>query len=150
MTAGPALAQSGAHKSVTATGTGQARVHPKNRHRNSSIVAAVTAARKVAIKRAVRNAHRNATLYARALGLTLGGATSISDQTPFGFYGFGGPGGLGPFGHNRYCGTIREIVGKPVAGTKPTFKRVHRCFVPRFAYVGLVVTYSASRAVSEP
>jgi hypothetical protein len=120
------------------------RVHPKNRHRNSSIVAAVAAARLVAIKRAVRNAHRNAVVYAKALRLTLGGPISISDQTAFGYYGFGGPGGLGPFGHNRYCGTIRELSGKPVPGTKPTFKRVHKCFVPRFAYASLVVTYSAS------
>jgi hypothetical protein len=35
-------------------------------------------------------------------------------------------------------------VGKYVPGTKPTFKKVHRCIVPRFAFTSLVVTYSAS------
>ena len=143
MAATPAAAQA-THRSVTATGIGQARVHPKNRHRNSSIVAAVNRARKVAIKRAIRNAHNNAVLYAKGVGLTLGSATSISDQQSSGFYGPGGPGDLGPFGPNRYCGKIRVIVGKCVPGTKPTFKTVHRCLVPRFAYTTLVVTYAAS------
>jgi uncharacterized protein YggE len=143
MAASPAVAQS-VHKSVTATGTGHARVHPKNRHRNSSIVAAVRAAQKVAIKRAVRNAHKNALLYAQAIGLTLGSAISISDQQSNGFYVSTGPGGSGPFGPNRYCGKIRRVVGKVVPGTKPTYKTVHRCIVPRFAYTSLVVAYSAN------
>lgn len=143
MAAGPAVAQS-ARMSVTATGVGQARVHPKNPHRNASIVAAVARARKVAIRRAVRNAHANAVLYARAAGLTVGRANSISDQQSNGFYGPGGPDGFGPFGPNQYCGTIREVVGKPLPGTKPTIRKVHRCIVPRFAYTSLVVTYAAS------
>ncbi|MBV8911574.1 MAG: hypothetical protein JOZ05_00890, partial [Acetobacteraceae bacterium] len=59
--------------------------------------------------------------------------------------GFYGPGQLaGPFGPGRYCGTVRQVVGRPVKGKKPTFKRVHRCFVPRFAFVTLSVTYAAS------
>lgn len=143
MAASPAVAQS-AHKSVTATGVGQARVHPKNRHQNSSIVAAVARARKVAIRRAVRNAHSTGLLYAKAAGLTLGGPLSISDQQANGFYGPGGPSDLGPFGPNRYCGRTKTIIGKYVPGTRPKFKTVHRCIVPRFAYTTLTVTYSAS------
>jgi hypothetical protein len=142
MAGGPAVAQA-AHKSVTATGVGHARVHPKNRHRNSSIVRAVAAARKVAIKRAARNAHKNALLYANAVGFTLGSPIAISDQQLGGFYGPGGPGGFGFFGPNRYCGTIKEVSYSPGSST-PTVKKIHRCIVPRFVYTSLVVTYSAS------
>ncbi len=134
--AAPAVAQA-AHKSVTATGTGQARVHPKNRHRNSSIVAAVNAARKASIQRAVRNAHKLAHLYAKAGGLILGGVVSISDAQTSAFYGLGVGGEFGPFGFNRYCGTVSRRVGN-------TVKKVHLCIVPRFTLTSLVVTYSAS------
>lgn len=135
MAAGPAVAQA-AHKSVTATGTGQARVHPKNRHRNSSIIAAVNAARKQSITRAVRNAHKLARTYAKAGGLTLGGPISISDESTSGYYGYGF-GAFGPFGFNRYCGTITRKVGE-------TVEKRHVCIVPRFTFTSLAVTYSAS------
>jgi uncharacterized protein YggE len=141
----PALAQSAPSQSaqtITATGTGQSRVLPKNRHSNASIAAAVDLARKASISGALREAHEYALDYAKALGLTLGSVVSVSDQQQSGFYG---PGPLvGPFGPGRYCGTLRQPVGRPVRGKRPIFKKVHRCFVPRFAFITLSVTYAAS------
>jgi hypothetical protein len=60
-----------------------------------------------------------------------------------GFYG-PGPFGVGPFGPGQYCGKVRQLVGRPVKGQKPKLKTVHRCFVPRFAFAALSVTYSAT------
>ncbi len=146
LAAAPAYGQSSDGKTVTATGTGQARVHAKNRKSNSSIAAAVDAARKAAISSAMTDAHEYAADYAAAGGLTLGSVVSISDVQTNGFYG--GPGGpgffFGPFGPNKYCGTLHQVVGRPAPGTRPKFKSVHRCIVPPFAYTTLTVTFSAS------
>jgi hypothetical protein len=82
--------------------------------------------------------------YARAVGMTLGSAISVSDAEANGYFGPGGPGALiGPFGANQHCGTVRQPLGKLVRGKQPTLKKVHRCFVPRFAYTTLTVTYLA-------
>ncbi|HLY49439.1 MAG TPA: hypothetical protein VKR21_09600 [Solirubrobacteraceae bacterium] len=144
--AAPAVAQSQTDtKTVTATGTGQARVHPTNRHSNSSIAAAYDVARQAAIGSALAEAHQYALQYAQGVGLTLGNVLSVSDAQNNGFYGPGGPGGFpGPFGPNKFCGTLHQIVGRPTPGTRPTFKKVHRCIVPSFAFTTLTVTYSAS------
>lgn len=145
LAAAPAVAQvSQTQQTVTATGTGQARVHARNRHSNASIAAAVDAARKAAIKGAIRDAREYAVDYADALGLTLGSVTSVSDAVANGVYGPGGPATFGQFGPNKYCGTIEQVIGRPVKGQKPKFKKVRRCFVPSFAYTTLSVTYSAS------
>ena len=140
----PALAQAQQEKTVTATGTGQVQVHPKNRHNSASIAAAVDAARKAAIKGALSDSHEYALDYAQAAGLTLGSVISVSDAQTGGFYGPGPGAFIGPFGPNQYCGTLRQPVGRPVPGKKLKLKTVHRCFVPRFAYTTLTVTYSAS------
>jgi uncharacterized protein YggE len=140
----PAVAQSPQtqDKTVTATGTGQARVHAENRHSNASIAAAVDVAHQAAISSALDEAHEYALDYAKGTGLKLGDVTSVSDATANGFYG---PGiYVGPFGPNQYCGTTEQVVGKLVPGTKPKLKKVHRCYVPPFAYATLTVTYSAS------
>jgi uncharacterized protein YggE len=146
--AGPAAAaaaqQAGQGQSVTATGTGQTHVVPSNRHNNASIVAAVNKARKASIGGALREAREYALDYARAAGLTLGSVMSVSDVQSNGYYGPFGPFGFGPFGPNQYCGTIQKLIGRPVKGKRPKFKKVHRCIVPRFAYTTLTVTYSAS------
>jgi hypothetical protein len=151
LAAAPAAAQSTPStqaKSVTATGTGQARVVPTNRHSNASIVAAVSAAHVKAIGGALREAHEYAADYAQASGFTLGDVLSVSDtqtQSNGGFsYGPGYGSSFGPFGANRYCGTIPQVVGRPVKGHRPKIRKVHRCFVPAFAYTTLTVTYSAS------
>lgn len=130
-------------KTVTATGTGQARVHVKNRHSNSSIAAGVAAARKVAVASALGAAHEYALAYAKGGDMTLGAAIAISDQQS-GFFGPGPGGFFGPFGPNRYCGTTEQVIRPITPGVRPKFKRVYRCVVPRFAYVTLTVTYSAS------
>jgi hypothetical protein len=143
----PAVAQSPQtqDKTVTATGTGQARVHAKNRHSNASIAAAVDAARRAAIASALDEAHEYALDYAEGTGVTLGSVISVSDATANGLYGLYGPGAfISPFGPNQYCGTTERVVGKVVPGRTPKLKKVHRCFVPPFAYTTLTVTYSAS------
>jgi hypothetical protein len=134
--------------SVTATGTGQTRVLPKNRHSNGSISAAYDAARKKSIKGALRQAREYALDYARAVGLTLGPVTSVSDQQSGGYYGGPGGGFFGPFGPGQFCGTLREPIFKKVNGRRKVVgtKKVHRCIVPQFAYTTLTATYSAGPA----
>lgn len=147
LAAAPAVAQSPTGQSVTATGTAQTRVLPKNRHNNASIVRAVETARKASIGAAISEAHGYAVDYANATGLTLGGVLSISDASPNGFYGPFLGGQTGPFGVNQYCGTVERLIGKPPrppSHKKPKFKKVHQCLVPRFASISLTVTYSAS------
>jgi uncharacterized protein YggE len=143
--AAPAIAQpaqSSSGDTITATGTAQMRVVPKNRHSSASIAAAVDRAHKASIAGALTQAHEYAVDYANATGLKLGSVISVSDVQN-GFYGPGSL-GIGPFGPGQYCGTIRQVVGRPVRGQKPKFKTVHRCIVPRFASATLSVTYSAS------
>jgi hypothetical protein len=113
---------------ITATGIGQARVVPKNRHSNASIVAAVDRAHKSAIARALKEAREYAREYAKAVRLTLGSVISVSDaqSAPF-FYG-PGPIAGGVFGPDQYCRTV---------------KKVHRCVVPPSDFATLTVTYSA-------
>jgi hypothetical protein len=143
ITAAPALGEPA--KSVTATGTALIKVSPKNRHRNSSIKAAVEAAHKAGIAGAMRNAHEYALDYARAAGLRLGAIISVSDAQTNGpgYFGFGF---AGPFGPDQFCGTIRRAVVKIVAGKRKVVrgKKVHRCFVPPFQPTTLTVTYAAS------
>ena len=131
-------------QTITATGTGQTRVLPKNRRSNASIAAAVDAARKASIGGALMEAHEYAIDYAQAVGVTLGNVISVSDAQTNGPYGPGPYAAIGPFGPGQYCGTVRQVVGRPVKGQKPKLKKVHRCFVPRFASISLTVTYSAS------
>jgi Protein of unknown function (DUF541) len=138
----PAMAA--ATSEVTATGTGQTRVLPKNRHSNSSIRAAYDAARKASIKGALREAREFALQYAHAVGLKLGSVESVSDQQSNGYYG---PGSFfGPFGPEQFCGTLRQPVFKRVNGRRKVVgtKKVHRCIVPQFAFTSLTVTYSAT------
>jgi hypothetical protein len=136
--------------SVTATGTGQKRVLPKNRHSNGSIKTAYDAAQKAAIKGAISDAHKYALDYAHDVGLTLGPVTSVSDQQNGGFYGPGTGGFLGPFGPGQFCGTERLPIFKQVNNRRKLvgFKKVHRCDVPKFAYITLTVTYAATPSPS--
>lgn len=144
----PALAQ--AAQTVTATGTGQVRVRPANRHSNASIAAAYNAARMAAIIGALSQAHQNALVYANGAGLTLGSLLSVTDASggPFGY----GPGPFfGPFAPGTFCGTIRSFHIEVTRGKSGAVRRravpgkkVHRCFVPGFAYTTLTVTYAAS------
>jgi uncharacterized protein YggE len=140
----PAIAQpatSSTAQTITATGTAQKRVEPKNRKSNASIAAAVEKAHRASIAGALKEAHEYAELYAKAVGMTLGSVISVSDAQNGFFYG---PGTIGPFGPGQFCGTVRRLVGKPVKGQKPKLKTVHRCFVPPFASASLTVTYAAT------
>jgi len=140
--AAPAVADQG--QSVTATGSAQTKVVPKNRQSNSSIAAAVEAAHQAGIPAALKDAHSYGLKYAKAAGLTLGAIESVSDASNNGFaYG---PGFYGPFGPNQYCGTVRRPIFKVVAGKKRVVgtKKVHRCIVPPYVVTVLTVTYSAT------
>jgi uncharacterized protein YggE len=131
-------------QSVTATGSAQLKVAPKDRKSSSSIAAAVEAARQAGIPAAIKDAHGYAVKYAKAAGLTLGAIQSVSDASNNGF-AFG-PGFYGPFGPNQYCGTVRRPIFKVVAGKKKVVgtKKVHRCFVPPYVVTVLTVTYAAT------
>ncbi len=141
--AAPALADQ--PKSVTATGTGQTLVVPKDRKSNASINAAVEASKKASVQGAIAQAHEYASEYAKSTGLTLGAVISVSDAQSGNFYG---PGSslFGPFGLNQFCGTLRQSVFKVVNGHRKVVgtKKVHRCIVPRFAYTTVTVTYAAT------
>jgi len=139
LAATPAAARESRSTRIVATGIATVRVHPKNRHSNSSIRDAVKAADKIALKRAFRDGHKLALRYAKAEGLKLGRLISVSDtQEPSG-YGSGSE-----FGPNKYCGKVRVPVGKQVYGQKPTLKTVRRCFVPPYIVTGIQLTYSAN------
>jgi hypothetical protein len=137
-----ALVQS---STVTATGTSQSVVHPRDRNNNASIVAAFDAARQASIAGALKQAHEYALGYAKAVGLTLGAVVSVSDAQNLPFYG---PGQfIGPFGPDQFCGTLRQPIftkGKNGKRRLKGLKKVHRCIVPRTASVTLTVTYAAS------
>ena len=143
LAAAPAAAA--APDTVTATGTGQSVVHPKNRNNNASILAAYDAARQAAIGGALTEARTYALAYAKGVGLTLGSVQSVSDAQNTVFYG---PGQfIGPFGPDQFCGTLRQpIFKKEKNGRRKVVstKKVHRCIVPRSAFVTLTVTYSAT------
>jgi hypothetical protein len=144
----PALARpvvAGTASSVTATGTGQVGVAPKNRNSNASIRAAVEAAHAAAVVLAMNEAREYALEYAKAAGLTLGSVTSVSDANNVPYFGPGGFFG-GQFGPNQFCGIVHQPIFKRVNGHRKVvrFKKVHRCFVPQFVFTTLSVTYSAS------
>jgi hypothetical protein len=143
-TVAPAAAASA--QTVTATGTSQVAVKPADRNSNASIAAAVEAARTAGISGAIDDAKKYAGLYASATGLTLGSVVSVTDAQPSNFGPFSGGGFYGPFGPNRYCGTVTRGVVKVVNGRKRVVKtkKVHRCFVPAFETTTLTVTYSAT------
>jgi uncharacterized protein YggE len=143
LAAGPAVAASS--NTVTATGTGQARVRPVNRHSNASILSAYNAASKASIAGAVIDAKQRALAYAQAVGLTLGSVLSVSDAQTNG-YGPGPGSFYGPFGPDQFCGTLRQPIVKRSGNRRKVvgFRKVHRCFIPSFAFTSLSVTYSAS------
>jgi uncharacterized protein YggE len=142
--AAPAAAADQA-KSITATGTSQERVTPKNRNSNASIAAAVERARKAGISGAFKDAHEYALDYAKAAGLTLGRIISVSDAQNSG-QGYYVGAFFGPFGPNQFCGEVTRPITKVVAGKRKQVgvKHTHRCFVPPFQATTLTVAYAAN------
>ena len=144
MFAAPALAAPS--QSVTATGSAEIRVVPANRHSNASIASAVNAAQNAAIPAALTAAHARALIYAQDAGLTLGPLVAVSDAGTSLFGPFGPGIANGPFGPGKFCGTERRPVVKRVGNRLKVVRvrKVHDCYVPRFATSTLTVTYSAT------
>jgi hypothetical protein len=145
--AGVATAQEGG--TVTALGTSQVGVTPKDRQSEASIRQAVAAARPQAVRLAIRNARQEARLMAREAGLVLGPIVGIqTSQTPYGPYG---PGFVyGRFGVNDYCGVVTRAVRRlnPATGRREVVRRIRqrRCFPPPYVPAAVEVTFSATPA----
>ena len=135
-------------RTIVAAGTGLAKVTPKDREDNASIVAAVEAAEQRALPRAFTDAREQAAELATQAGVTLGTLLTVSNGPanagivygPFGSYG-------GSFGPNQYCGTVktrtvtRDKQGKRHLG-KPHSKRV--CRFPSTLQRAVQLTYAVS------
>jgi uncharacterized protein YggE len=94
-----------AQGTITALGSGQVGVSPKNRNNNTSIVRAVDAAERAAIPLAIRDARRSALIIANASDLALGAVESVKQEiSPYGPFFFPS------FGANRYCGITTRVV----------------------------------------
>jgi hypothetical protein len=132
----PAAASAG---TITALGSGQVGVSPKNRNNNTSIARAVDAAQRAAIPLAIRDARRNALIIANASGLALGAIESVEQEvSPYGPFIFSS------FGPNRYCGITTRVIreGNPPKIVRRVRRRV--CRVPPFAAVSILVTFQAT------
>jgi hypothetical protein len=139
-------AASAADQSITAVGTGQAKVKPANRHRNASIERAVDRAYARAVPRAVAHAREDARTIAKASGLVLGAIESV-DASASGAEGYyGPPANVGPFGPGQYCGKVtRRVHRRDAAGRLHTVTRTkRRCIVPELAFTTLAVTFAAT------
>jgi hypothetical protein len=124
---------------ITAVGTAQEKVTPKDPKDNASIKDAVEAAHKASIPAAIQEAKEEGTALASASGLTLGAIQSVDENVNNGFYG--GYGIYTPFGPNQFCGTITRRVRK---NGHRVSKKVHRCFVPPFVTTTVAVTFATS------
>ena len=144
-------------ETVSAYGTGQVPVTPKNPKSESSIRAAVAAAQAKSLPLAVANARVSAQAIADAAGLTLGAVMTVQQQAnPYLFGGFSGgivvaPGNgfTGPF-NGKFCGRVTRAVFKKVNGRRKVVRRVRerRCFVPGAVANTLEVTFHAAPKVS--
>jgi hypothetical protein len=124
---------------ITAVGTAQEKVTPKDPKDNQSIKDAVDAAHKASIPAAIQEAKEEGTALAAASGLTLGAIQSIDENVnngPYIGYGF-----YTPFGPNQYCGTTTRRVKK---NGHRVSKKVHRCYVPPFVATSVAVTFATA------
>jgi uncharacterized protein YggE len=141
----PAVAA--ADQTITALGTGQAKVKPANRNKNASILRAVEKAYARAVPRAIAHAREDALEIAAASGLKLGPIQSVDANVNSGGPYYYAPGGIiDPFGPGQYCGKIRRRVHRrDAAGRLHTVTRIRRrCIVPEFATTSLAVTFEAT------
>lgn len=143
----PAAAHAASDQSITALGTGQAKVKPKHPNRNASIKRAVEKAYARSVPRAIADAREDAERIAKASGLTLGAIDSVDESvsSPDAYYY--GP-SLAPFGPDQYCATIvRRVHVRDAAGDLHTVSRKkHTCRVPEFAFSSMAVTFEATPA----
>jgi Protein of unknown function (DUF541) len=131
-----------AASTITALGSAQVGVEPKNRNSNTSIARAVERAERAAVPLAIRDARQYAAIIARASGLTLGPLESVKQEiSPFGFY-------FPNFGPNRYCGTTTRAIreGNPPRVVRRVKRRI--CRVPPFAAISVSVTFAATPAAA--
>jgi hypothetical protein len=107
-------------RTLVAVGAGLAKVTPKDRNANASIVAAIEAAEQQALPRAVADGRSEAQALATAAGVTLGTLVSVSNNPTVAgpFYGPYYGSTYGSFGPNQFCGTIRVPVFKQGADGK--------------------------------
>lgn len=110
--AGAQAPATGTERTLVATGVGTAKVTPRDRNDNKSIVAAVEAADQAALPRSIAEAREEAGRLAAAAGVALGPLLSISNSAaiPSYFGPYYGPYVQGAFGPGRYCGTVRRSV----------------------------------------
>jgi len=139
----------GSGRTVRASGTASAPVHPRNRDLSRSIKRAIFGARRLATPEAAAIALRNARTAAGAAGLELGPIVSVAETSPAYFYGpYFYDFGLGSFGPGRFCGIVRRPVVRrdPDTGEARVVRRVphRRCFLPARYDVHLEVRYEAS------
>ncbi|WP_217923763.1 hypothetical protein [Miltoncostaea oceani] len=135
-------------ETITAAGTGQARVLAAAPLTNAKITRAVTIARKVAVADAFDAARNQATRFAIVGGFNLGAIQAIEEPgSPYGYFG-GGPFTTGRFGPGQYCGKIMQVRRGPrVNGRRGPIisqRQVTRCFKPPFVSVTVSVTYDAT------
>jgi uncharacterized protein YggE len=151
LAAAPAVAQN--TQTITAIGSAQVAVKPKNRTDNASIAYAVKAASIQAIPLAIAAARDEGGRLAAAAGLLLGPIESVSENTqpfsPFGPFPVPSfaPVAFASSGPGEYCGTItRPIVRRDASGRRRVVRLVkeRRCNVPPFASVAVAVTFSAA------
>jgi uncharacterized protein YggE len=144
----PVAANAATDQTITALGTGQAKVKPANRKSNASIKAAVSKAYARAVPKAIADAREDAERIAKSSGLTIGAIQSVDENVNNGGgYFYGGP-NLAPFGQDQYCGKLsRRVHVRDAAGVLHTVRRTRRvCHVPEFAFSTLAVTFEATPA----
>jgi hypothetical protein len=137
-----------ADQTITAVGTAQQKVTPKDPKDNTSIKDAVEAAHKASIPAAIQEARDEATSLASASGLTLGVIQSVNEDVATAPFGYGGIyGTIAPFGPGKYCGDVtRSVLRRDSKGHRHRVRtKTHRCIVPQFVTTSLAVTFAASR-----
>lgn len=135
-------------RTVTAYGTADASVEPRNGSRSRSIKRAILTARREVTPEAATAGRRNARIAAEAAGLRLGAIVSVAEAVPFyygtSFYDVA----LGSFGPGQFCGIVRRPVVRrdPETGVARVVRRVpqRRCFAPTSYSLQFEVRYDAS------
>jgi len=125
---------------VVVPGTGTEPVRPEDRRSSPSIARALREARVAAVAPAMAAARRAAAVTASAAALPLGTLFSVAEvRRPFEDFA------TGTFGDGRFCGVVRQAVGRrggrdADSGRRRTVRR-RRCFFSSRITVGLRVTY---------
>jgi hypothetical protein len=144
--AAPAAAQAASDQTITALGSGQAKIKPADRHSNASIAKAVDEAYARAVPRAIADARADGQQLAAAANLVLGAIRSVDENvSSIGYYY--GPPSPGPFGPDTYCQTIRRVIHRRDRSGRLHVIRTKRrkvCHVPPFATATLAVTFEAA------